>query len=254
MDWTLVIEINRRLLLRIVAALFEMIGTGETVRRHIHLLVLAVLRPAEAATRRLIAIAAIGLVVPARRERAAPNGKIPKSSGEHIPSFPLFDPRRYAGPPKESTVPGFGPNIRGLTNSMSCHQPNLRPRQKIWFQPNGCHNGYTRYAMRLRRSRPKRGGWRGYWRMGGQNGSGSCGLAARRGIGRGPHQNAGGIQSMKSSPTAMNLLCKPYTKRRAHRPLNRENGPHVPCLPGRGSKIMRFCNSPKIETLKPEHV
>ncbi len=114
MDWDIVIEINRKVLLRFVAALFEMIGCRETVARFVHREVLSTLLLAEAATRRLIAIAAIGLVVEPRAKRGAPTGAIPKGSGKRVPPFALFDPRRYAGPPKQQKTPGFRPNIRGF--------------------------------------------------------------------------------------------------------------------------------------------
>ena len=59
MNWALAIERNRLPLLRIVAVLFGMIGLGpsasvERIARPLHRAVLAVLRPAEAAVRRLI--------------------------------------------------------------------------------------------------------------------------------------------------------------------------------------------------------
>jgi len=59
MDWALAIERNRQPLLRIVAALFAMIGLTETgaverLSRPVYRAVLGVLRPAEAAVRRLI--------------------------------------------------------------------------------------------------------------------------------------------------------------------------------------------------------
>ncbi len=114
MDWNLVIDINRKALLRFVVGLVEMIAGGETVARHRHSDLVGRLLKLEASARRLIAIAARGLVVEPRAKRAGPSGPIPKGSGRRKPSFPLFDKRRYAGPPKQPVVPGFGPNIRGL--------------------------------------------------------------------------------------------------------------------------------------------
>jgi hypothetical protein len=68
MDWALAIDRNRQPLLRIVAALFGLIGLGETgaverVSRPLYRAVLLVLRPAEAAVRRLIVVAAHGMVI-----------------------------------------------------------------------------------------------------------------------------------------------------------------------------------------------
>jgi hypothetical protein len=114
MDWNLVIEINRTLLLRFVAALFETIGDGETIARHAYRDALAKVLRIEASARRLITIAARGLVVEPRAKRAGPSGAIPKGSGGRVPAFPLFDPRRHAGPSRERTIPGFGPNVRGF--------------------------------------------------------------------------------------------------------------------------------------------
>ena len=68
MDWAKAIEHNRIPLIRIVAALFAMIGLGEggAVERlswPLYRAVLRVLRPAESAVRRLIVVAARGIVV-----------------------------------------------------------------------------------------------------------------------------------------------------------------------------------------------
>jgi hypothetical protein len=117
MDWDLVIDINRRALLRLVRALLDTVGAGETVARFLYLDARARLLKAEASARRLIAIAARGLVVAPRRKRAGPSGRIPKGSGDRVAPFALFDPRRDAGPPKDPVVPGFGPNVRGFDGS-----------------------------------------------------------------------------------------------------------------------------------------
>ncbi len=107
MDWTLAIARNRDALLRIVAALYALAGLAEGQRtdvlpRAIYHAILRVLRPAESAVRRLIIIAARGLVLAPRPARAAPVGIIPKpslgtrvdaGSGDgRIPSFCLIDP------------------------------------------------------------------------------------------------------------------------------------------------------------------
>jgi hypothetical protein len=100
MDWALAIERNRQPLLRIVAILFGMIGLGESgavarVSRPVHRAVLAVLRPAEAAVRRLIVVAARGIRVKPQAPRPAPPGRIISSStAMGRVSFQLFDPRR----------------------------------------------------------------------------------------------------------------------------------------------------------------
>jgi hypothetical protein len=101
MDWDRAIERNSEALKAIVAALFAMLGfTGEaTVARipqPLHRAVLQVLRPAESAVRRLIVIAARGLVVKfiPSRSHPMPAGLIGKGGGESRPSFQLFDPRK----------------------------------------------------------------------------------------------------------------------------------------------------------------
>jgi hypothetical protein len=107
MDWKLAIERNRQPLLRIVAALFFVAGLAPGARGPFpasrlkwvrYRLVLGVLRPAEAAVRRLIVIAALGLeaktaslrnaaVVQARRRLP------PRKAGSRI-SFRFCDPRK----------------------------------------------------------------------------------------------------------------------------------------------------------------
>ena len=84
----------------IVEALFAMLGLdGEAtlarIPQPLHSAVLRVLRPAESAMRRLIVIAARGLVV-----KLSPSRPMPKSAGPigkggpSRPSFQLFDPRK----------------------------------------------------------------------------------------------------------------------------------------------------------------
>jgi len=99
MDWAKAIERNREPLLRIVAALFAMIGLTETgavgrLSRPLHRAVLGVLRPAEAAVRRLIVVAARGVVVKPSPVRTAPAGLKISGKGQGRVSFQLFDPPR----------------------------------------------------------------------------------------------------------------------------------------------------------------
>jgi hypothetical protein len=134
MDWNAAIEKNREALKRVLAMLVAMAGLGggeTTMPRHLHRAVLGLLRPAEAAARRLIIVTARGLVValpPARprksepkqvRQRKASHAGIPMLSENlppRAPSLPLLDPlqswsRRArpaaSGVPRIS-VPGFG--------------------------------------------------------------------------------------------------------------------------------------------------
>ena len=77
MDWDRAIERNREALSVIVAALFALVasarlaGPGMMLPRRVWLMVLMVLRPAEAAVRRLVIIAARALAPVSVRRRAA---------------------------------------------------------------------------------------------------------------------------------------------------------------------------------------
>ena len=125
MDWDLAIKRNSEALAGIIEALFVLLGlVGEaTVSRippSLHSAVLRVLRPAESAMRRLIVIAARGLVVELAPSRPMPPGKvIAKGGGKSSPSFQLFDPRKnFKGPRRrafkrmEPRIHFFGPDPR----------------------------------------------------------------------------------------------------------------------------------------------
>ena len=93
------IERNREPLLRIIAGLFALIGLAEggaveRLPRPLYRAVLGVLRPAEAAVRRLIIVAARGMVVKPQQHRPAPAGLKISGTGQGRVSFQLFDPRR----------------------------------------------------------------------------------------------------------------------------------------------------------------
>ena len=100
MDWDLAIKRNSEALNRIVEALFAMLGLAGVapvarIPQPLHRAVLRVLWPAESAMRRLIVIAARGLVVklaPSRPKLKGPIGK--GGGGSKPPSFQLFDPRK----------------------------------------------------------------------------------------------------------------------------------------------------------------
>ena len=111
MDWTLAITRNREALLRVIAALYAYAGLANgaafvTLPRHIYRALLRVLRPAESAVRRLIIIAAHGLVM-RRGDRLLNSAnalttkprwweKLSKLSPK-LPAFPLIDPlKRFA--------------------------------------------------------------------------------------------------------------------------------------------------------------
>ncbi len=101
MDWAKAVKRNSEALKGIIAALFAMLGLmGETTVSRIppvlHRAVLRILRPAESAVRRLIVIAARGLVVKPVASRPMAKGQIVgKGGGRRLPSFQIYDPRKY---------------------------------------------------------------------------------------------------------------------------------------------------------------
>jgi len=101
MDWDLAIKRNSEALKGIIAALFAMLGIDGTktvgrIPHRLHRAVLRVLRPAESAVRRLIVVAARGLVVKVAPSRPMPKGhRIGKGSGPSRPAFKLCDKRIF---------------------------------------------------------------------------------------------------------------------------------------------------------------
>ena len=108
MNWTLALRRNRDQLRTIVLALFALAGMrigGSlfTLRRDVFAAIMAVLRPAESAVRRLIVIAAHGLVL--KPQKARPQvmpGRLPEGPGSAMPgaicvtkAFKLFDPLKH---------------------------------------------------------------------------------------------------------------------------------------------------------------
>jgi hypothetical protein len=102
MDWNMAIERNSDALLRVVASLVAMVrvrggGMAAFLPREVYSAALILLRPAESAVRRLIIMAARGLVVKLRAARAFPAGLALHASAERIPAFCLIDPlKRFA--------------------------------------------------------------------------------------------------------------------------------------------------------------
>ena len=100
MDWDLAIKRNSKALKGIIEVLFALLGLDGTdaasrIPRSLHSAVLGVLRPAESAVRRLIVIAARGLVVKVVPSRPMPKGHmIGKGGGNSVPSFQLYDTRK----------------------------------------------------------------------------------------------------------------------------------------------------------------
>ena len=100
MDWELVIKRKSEALNAVIAGLFAMLelsgeATVSRLPRAVYFAVLRVLRPAESAVRRLIVIAARGLVVKVAPSRPMPKGHtITKSGGNRLPAFRLCDTRK----------------------------------------------------------------------------------------------------------------------------------------------------------------
>jgi hypothetical protein len=100
-DWDGAVKHHSEALKGIIAALFAMLGLDgdamvSRIPKPLHRAVLLVLRPAESAVRRLIVVAARGLVVKPVASRPMPKGQmIGKGSVSRPPSFRLFDTRKY---------------------------------------------------------------------------------------------------------------------------------------------------------------
>ena len=149
MDWARAIERNSEALNRIVAALFAMLGiTGETtvgrIPQPLHRAVLRVLRPAESAVRRLIVIAARGLVVkpaPSRPMPVVPIGKGGQNGNSRL-SFQLFDPRKNFTRRRHGRAKRAVPRIHILTaDSGLVTLWEARPRAADPPPPDGLVNG-----------------------------------------------------------------------------------------------------------------
>jgi hypothetical protein len=101
MDWDLVIKRKSEALRGIIEILFALLGldgsdASSRIPKSLHSAVLGVLRPAESAVRRLIVIAARGIVVKLAPSRPMPKGKVIGKGGEsRLPAFRLADMRKY---------------------------------------------------------------------------------------------------------------------------------------------------------------
>jgi hypothetical protein len=118
-DWTRAIEINKTALIRIVAALVSLLASQAGATRlplPVYRLIARTLHPAESAVRRLIVIAARGLVVPVPARRPMPAGVMIAGRGRGRVSFQLFDTRKHFTPVDESPLPVTGPRIRSISD------------------------------------------------------------------------------------------------------------------------------------------
>ena len=120
MDWTRAIEINRVALLRIVAELVAVLAAFDGLLRlpkPVHRSLGIGIFKAEAAVRRLIVIAARGLVVALPAPRPMPAGLVIAGQNPGTPArlvFPLFDTRVSYSFDEEPCAALSGPRIRML--------------------------------------------------------------------------------------------------------------------------------------------
>ena len=103
MDWDEIVEQNRGRIIAAIAPLLAVLGFDPRRRdempRYFYRALLILLRPAESAARRLIVMAARGIVVTLRLSaaRAFPRGFIRNNDPERVPAFFLIDPlKRFA--------------------------------------------------------------------------------------------------------------------------------------------------------------
>jgi hypothetical protein len=163
MDWDLAIKRNSEILAGIVETLFVMLGlVGEaTVSRlpwPTYRSVLRILRPAESALRRLIVVAARGVVVrpvASRPRLAGPakTRKAKKSLQPRVPSFQLFDPQtRIVLPRRRASrraVPRF--HMFNADGEFITIGPPLRPAKAPAPAPVKSADGLVSAARLIRR-------------------------------------------------------------------------------------------------------
>jgi hypothetical protein len=124
------IDLNRTALLRIVAGLFALLVAAQArIPLALHRSIAQVLRPAEAAARRLIVTLAriTKLKAPPRRSRPAPSGLARAAWEGRRLAFPLFDPRQRFGHPRPAAR-GPAPRISSLAPG-AVRAPRVGPRR-----------------------------------------------------------------------------------------------------------------------------
>ncbi len=161
MDWDLAIKRNSAALAEIVADLFAMLGLvalTDTVSRlpwPTYRAVLRVLRPAESALRRLIVVAARGLVVEPAVSRPRPAGAAkPRNGGTpRTASFQLFDPQTRIVLPHRRTSKRPGPRIHmfNADNQLVTVWPPPRPAASAASRPPKSADGLVSAARVIRR-------------------------------------------------------------------------------------------------------
>jgi hypothetical protein len=134
MNWPLAISRNRTALLAIVAAILAVIGgrEGGAIARSIRNAALALLRPAEAAARRLIVMAAQDVVAAPRPAPVLSDGPgqrrgEPRSGVARTPAFRLFDRRKRFGRLLRPVKPAGIPRIRTFWGPQAATAAAPRP-------------------------------------------------------------------------------------------------------------------------------
>jgi hypothetical protein len=158
MDWDKAIAINHSALARIVAALvalLELAGSSAAARlpEPLYRAVWRVLGPAESAVRRLIVMAARGLVVKLSPSRLMPRGLAIAATGNGRVSFQLFDTRKHFAPWRPTgALAKAGPRIHVFDASplvplfLRSRPAESRPVERKVAAPDG-----TVSALRLNR-------------------------------------------------------------------------------------------------------
>jgi hypothetical protein len=116
MDIPAAIDLNKSVLLRIVAGLLDLLGAAQArIPLALHRTIVRVLRPAESAARRLIVTLAriTKPKAPPRRSRPAPTGLVRAARASRRLAFPLFDPRQRFGR-RRPAARGPAPRISSL--------------------------------------------------------------------------------------------------------------------------------------------
>jgi hypothetical protein len=162
-NWDLAIKRNSEVLAGIVETLFVMLGlVGEATVSRIPLpayrSVLRILRPAESALRRLIVVAARGVVVKpvASRPRLVGPAKTrnaKKSLQPRVPSFQLFDPQTRIVLPRRRMPPRPGPRIHmfNADNELVTIWPPPQPATSPAAPPPKSADGLVSAARAIRR-------------------------------------------------------------------------------------------------------
>ena len=115
-NWDDMVEANRAKLLRLLAGLLALVGSGETVRRVVRRRLLAALVPMESAARRLIYVAARDLIATLRPPRGGGGSRTgPRGApGAHGAAFVLTDRPRVPDPPPRRCPERLAPRVMYL--------------------------------------------------------------------------------------------------------------------------------------------